>query len=331
MKNMMKKLASILMAVAILASLAVPSVFAVSGNTKCYIIDNHNITAYKNSGLTQKAGTIYPSDELQVLEVTSRWCRVSYPLDRGGRRIAYIPTGAILRGTTGSTVTATGKLTTYKRPGGSSYGYVATGDQTTILNQSGDWWQVKYPVSSGYKYAMVKSSEAQKVLGGGNGGGTTVGGSMTNALYGINISGSCISCGFDGYVNTKGRHEGIDFTRGYGVKVYSLTDGTVTNVTSGRNGSGGLSTIAIYYANADKTVIYLHSAPVSGLKKGQTVSRGQLIATEAYRGVSSKSGSHTHVEVRNGWQTHAAKSVNDSRLDNDNPTPFWTSLGYSVR
>ena len=34
------------------------------------------------------------------------------------------------------------------------------------------------------------------------------------------------------------------------------------------------------------------------------------------------------VEVRNGWQTHAAKSVNDSRLDN--PTPFWTSLGYSV-
>lgn len=329
MKNMMKKLVSILMAVAIFASLAVPSAFAVSGNTKCYIIGTGNITAYKNSALTQKAGTIYPSDELQVLTVTSRYCKVSYPLDRGGRRTAFVPTSAILRGTGGSTVTATGKLTTYKRPNGSSYGYIAKGDKTTILNQSGSWWQVKYPVSGGYKYAMVKSSEASKVLGGGS--AAKASGSLTNTLYGINISGSCISCGFDGYVKTKGRHEGIDFTRSYGAKVYSLTDGVVTNVTYGYNGSNGLSTIAIYHSASNKTVIYLHSAPVSGLKKGQTITRGQLIATEAYRGVSSKSASHTHVEVRNNKQTHACKSVNDYTLENSNPAPFWTSLGYSVR
>lgn len=331
MKTRMKKLLSTLMALAILASLAVPSAFAVSGTTKCYTIADAKTTAYKDTALTRKAGTIFTTDELRVLEVTSGYSKVSYPLDKGGRRTAYVPTGAILWGTGGDTVTASGKLTTYRRPGGNAYGYIAQGDQVTILGRSDEWWQAKYPAGSGYKYAFVKSGEADSVLGGGSSNeSTSDAGSMTNALYGISVSDSYISCGFDGYRNTKGRHEGIDFTKGYGSNVYSLTDGTVTRVAAGKNGSGGLSTIAIYYEAADKTVIYLHSAPVSGLKKGDNVSRGQLIATESYRGVSSKSGSHTHVEVRGGWQTHASKSVGDSTLDNEDPGPFWNGLGYSV-
>lgn len=331
MKNAMKKMFSVLMAVAILCSFSVPSAFAVSGNTKCYTIPNYNITAYSNTGLSKKVGTIFPSDELQVLQVTSRYCQVSYPLSKGGRRTAYIPTSSILWGTGGSTVTASGKLTTYRRSGGSSYGYVSKGDRVTILGKSGSWWQVKYPVSGGFKYAMVRSSEASRVLGGQSSGSTNAGTSLTNALYGINVSGSYISCGFDGYRNTKGRHEGIDFSKSYGSNVYSLTDGVVTRVANGYNGSNGLSTIAIYYAPSNKTVIYLHSAPVSGLKAGSQVKRGQKIATEAYRGISSKSGSHTHVEVRNGKQTYACKSVNDYKLDNSNPSSFWSSLGYTVR
>ncbi|MCP9951142.1 hypothetical protein [Actinomadura madurae] len=78
-------------------------------------------------------------------------------------------------------------------------------------------------------------------------------------------------------------------------------------------------------------MIYLHSAPRSGLSVGQSIKRGQVIADESWRGVSSSSAAHTHVEMRLGRQTHAAKSVNDPHLDNPNPTSFWNSQGYNVR
>lgn len=139
-----------------------------------------------------------------------------------------------------------------------------------------------------------------------------------------------ISCKFDGYTTTKGRHEGIDFVCYQNAPVYSLTNGTVVRVQKGSNGSRGLSTIAIYDNSTNKTVIYLHTNPLS-LKVGQNISKGQLIATQGWRGVSSSSGSHTHVEVRNGKQTSAAKSVNDYKLDNPNPNSYWNSKGYSIQ
>lgn len=110
-----------------------------------------------------------------------------------------------------------------------------------------------------------------------------------------------------------------------------MTDGVVTRVAKGYSGSSGLSTIAIYNSATGKTVIYLHTAPVSGLWAGQSIKKGQKIATESWRGVSSSSGAHTHVEVRNGKQMYAAKSVNDPVLNNANPTSFWNSQGYNIK
>ncbi|WP_431922325.1 hypothetical protein [Nonomuraea jabiensis] len=107
--------------------------------------------------------------------------------------------------------------------------------------------------------------------------------------------------------------------------------GKVVNVVRGATGGRGLSTIAIYNAALDKTVIYLHTAPSSALSQGQQISRGQVIATESWRGVSSSSNAHTHVEMRLGQRTLAAKSVNDPRLENPNPTSFWNSQGYNIR
>lgn len=157
------------------------------------------------------------------------------------------------------------------------------------------------------------------------------GGTLTNALYGINTDRSYITCGFKGYVNTKGLHEGIDFKRGLNYPVYSLTDGVITRVTWGFTGSRGLSTIAIYNQAQDKTVVYLLTKPLGSLSVGQTVRRGDQIATESWRGVSSSSGTHTHVEVREGRRTSAAKSVGDYRLENPDPTPIWNRFGYQVR
>ncbi|MFE9670471.1 peptidase inhibitor family I36 protein [Microbispora bryophytorum] len=152
---------------------------------------------------------------------------------------------------------------------------------------------------------------------------------MSYALY--KTGGGHISCGFDGYVHTSGRHEGIDIARSVDSDVHALVSGQIINLVRGRNGGSGLSTIAVYNASLNKTIIYLHSAPLSSLRVGQQISRGQVIADEAWHGVSSKGAAHTHVEMRPGRQKLAAKSVGDSTLSNPNPTSFWISQGYNVR
>jgi len=149
---------------------------------------------------------------------------------------------------------------------------------------------------------------------------------MSYALY--ELSGGRLTTGFDGYESTPGRHEGIDFARGLGSPVHALVSGKVTYVAEGYRGSSGLSTIAIYNSSYDKTIVYLHANPLSGLSAGESINKGQQIALEDYRGTSA---THTHVEMRPGRQTRAAKSVNDYNLENPNPTKFWNSLGYNVR
>lgn len=154
----------------------------------------------------------------------------------------------------------------------------------------------------------------------------------TNMSTGLYLaSGGSITCGFDGYTTTPGRHEGIDIARGIGSDVHALVSGEVIYIARGATGSGGLSTISIYNASLNKTVIYLHSAPRAALAVGQQISRGQVIADESWHGVSSSASAHTHVEMRLGRQTHAAKSVSDPTLENPNPTSFWNSQGYNVR
>ncbi|WP_211245697.1 peptidase inhibitor family I36 protein [Actinomadura oligospora] len=155
---------------------------------------------------------------------------------------------------------------------------------------------------------------------------------LSYALY--KTGGGYISCGFDKYTSTTGRHEGTDITRRVGSKIYALVSGKVTYVHQGRNGrssSSNLSTIAIYNASAKKTVIYLHSAPSSSLRVGQNIAKGQYLGTEAWHGVSSAGGAHTHVEMRPGYQTHASISVGDPHLDNPAPYSFWASQGYNYR
>ena len=55
-----------------------------------------------------------------------------------------------------------------------------------------------------------------------------------------------------------------------------------------------------------------------------------MIANEAWRGISSESSAHTHVEMRPGRQTGAADSTDDPVLDNPIPTEFWMARGYNI-
>ncbi|TPG17221.1 peptidase inhibitor family I36 protein [Pedococcus bigeumensis] len=168
--------------------------------------------------------------------------------------------------------------------------------------------------------ATLKNDNAGHRLG----GGTSTNVDMSDALY--VGGGGHITCGFDGYVNTPGRHEGIDIAKASGSSVKALLSGTVTNVVEGGT---GLSTIAVYNATFDKTIIYLHTNPNDSVDIGDMISKGQQIAVEAARGAGS--ASHTHVEMRLGRKTLAAKSVDDPVLDNPNPTSFWQARGYNVR
>lgn len=202
------------------------------------------------------------------------------------------------------------------------------GTPVAVLSSSGSWYYVEANGTKGYVSKDYIS--ASNPNGASAAASTSSGKTLTNALYGINSGSSRISCGFDGYRNTKGKHEGIDFTRQLNAPVYSLTDGVITKVSYGKVGSSGLSTIAVYNSAQNVTVVYLHTKPVSGLYAGKTVRVGEQLATESWRGVNSQSGSHTHVEIRPGRHTSAAKSVNDYRLENPNPSGYWNAFGYKV-
>lgn len=327
MKHIGKSILTAALMITLIAMLF-PTVSSAAVTRKCYTISSGNTPVYSNAGLTSRYGTIYGSDELRVLDVTRTYSRVTYPIAGGRTKTGYIRTSAILWGTGGNTYTSSAQLTTYKRPGGASYGYISRGDRVMILGSSNGYTQLKYPVQNGYKYAFVPTASANRYIL--NSGNTPTSGT-SRLSYGLYKNSSArISCGFDGYTTTSGRHEGIDFVCYNGAPVYSLVAGTVVRVAYGRSGSSGLSTIAIYDSAANKTVIYLHTNPVS-LRAGQSIAKGQKIATQGWRGISSASGSHTHVEVRNGKQGYASKSVGDPVLNNANPTSYWNSKGYSVQ
>lgn len=181
-----------------------------------------------------------------------------------------------------------------------------------------DWAGTIDSIPAGDRANLVstKNTNAGHVIG--NSGNMR----LEAGVYG-NLGGRITSY-FDGYVSTSGRHEGIDFAKGSGEPVFALIGGKVTNVDEG---GSGLSTIAIYNGDLDKTIVYLHSNPLDGLNVNDIVDRGQRIATESSRGTSS---SHTHIEMRPGRQQYASKSVGDPMLDNPNPTEFWMNRGYNI-
>ncbi|WP_183095451.1 peptidoglycan DD-metalloendopeptidase family protein [Nocardioides stalactiti] len=147
-----------------------------------------------------------------------------------------------------------------------------------------------------------------------------------------------VSADYGTYLAHEGAHEGIDVRRMVGSSVHALVSGTITNVDVGCRGAGPgcLSTVAVYNATLDKTVVYLHLNPAS-LSPGDTVARGQTIGYEDYRGTTQPQF-HTHVEVRPGRHTIAATSMCSGGepadapcnvLANPDPTTFWTGQGYA--
>ena len=90
-------------------------------------------------------------------------------------------------------------------------------------------------------------------------------------------------------------HHGMDFAAAEGTEVVAPVDGVIKEIITNSDMYGGV--IKISHANDIETV-YHFVVPVSNLKVGSTVKRGETIATVAKAtGVEIEDGDHLHLEA----------------------------------
>ncbi len=156
---------AIFLVVVILSVLSIKTSKVNAETHKVYTINKSNTRVYSDSGLTNEYGWIYSTDEVTIMEIQKNYCYVSYPLDTGGTKSGYISTDAILTATGGYTKYASANIITYCRADTSlKYGYIEKGDKVVVLGTYGNYTQVRYPVSDGYKFAFITTYNANKYL-----------------------------------------------------------------------------------------------------------------------------------------------------------------------
>lgn len=90
-------------------------------------------------------------------------------------------------------------------------------------------------------------------------------------------------------------HNGVDFAADVGTEVLAVLDGTVTEIYTDDQLYGGIITIA---HDNDIVTVYKFIDPVETLSVGDTVQRGEVIATvAAATGIEHEDGAHLHFEV----------------------------------
>ncbi len=100
------------------------------------------------------------------------------------------------------------------------------------------------------------------------------------------------------------RHQGVDFAADEGTKVNAIAEGTVESISL--NSKTG-NVITVNHGNGLKGY-YRFVEPLSGLKEGTKLSKGQNFATVAAAyGSEAKDGTHLHFELKlNGKQVDPA-------------------------
>lgn len=101
------------------------------------------------------------------------------------------------------------------------------------------------------------------------------------------------------------RHTGVDIGAGYGTNIYAANSGTV--LVAGWN-SGGYGNYVVIDHGGGITTLYGHCSSLC-VSKGQTVTKGQVIAKVGSTGMST--GPHLHFEVlKNGSTTNPMSYFN---------------------
>ncbi len=174
-----KKIAAMLLAVALcmagavslFAAVALPSISS-SKPIACYTLKaSGKVYAYSAANLRNKTGGYIDcaADECRILRISGNAVQVKYPVSNG-TRTAWFPRSAFsgynMANGAAQRWTQDRQVTTYRRADGrTSYGSISAGDTCYKLSESGNYMQVVYPVSNGYKMGWI----AKNSSGGSNG------------------------------------------------------------------------------------------------------------------------------------------------------------------
>lgn len=105
--------------------------------------------------------------------------------------------------------------------------------------------------------------------------------------------------GYDKTMDWYALHDGTDFTADAGTPIVAAVDGTVAEIATSDVFYGAFVTIE--HSNGVKTV-YKFIEPAANIKRGDKVSRGQIIGTVATAtGIENADGAHLHFQIfKNG-------------------------------
>lgn len=123
-----------------------------------YIIPSYNIPAFLDANLTQRSGTVFPTDEVYICGerngITSKSILIAYKISKTNEyQVRWVDINHILTSTKGKNSTCTAYVTVFKRPGGASYGKAYPKDICWLSNSiSGNYVQIRYPVENGEKF-----------------------------------------------------------------------------------------------------------------------------------------------------------------------------------
>lgn len=190
MKKISKRIISLVLVLAMVIPIGVFSASAASSTSwsdlgvssstiiKCYLRGTKNVTTFTTNALKTKSGSVYVSDEITVKQIGKNssgnlYAYISYPLTKGGTKSAYIPLSALTSSkSAGTQMKATAKINNvYRRANNTVYSksYISSGDRVYLLNvTSGQYSQVLYEISKGWKLAWIKTADANKHLSSGS-------------------------------------------------------------------------------------------------------------------------------------------------------------------
>ena len=115
MRKTIKTMLRMLIVLVLLSSMPALPACASAAKVRCYTISSGKTTVYGNSSLTRKCGTVTGSQEIKVLSVSRKYCKISYTGPDKKTKTGYISTRAILCGTGGESCKIKEKLKAYQR------------------------------------------------------------------------------------------------------------------------------------------------------------------------------------------------------------------------
>lgn len=148
---------------------------------KAYTINTGKTTVYNAISGSAKANKIYDTDLCTISAIyTNGWCKVTFPLDKGGTDSGYVKTSVFFNPSYDVFNMKTGKqITTYTRNNlKASTGYAGSGDKVYVIGHTSGAVQIAYPLTAGgYKAAWMPISVLTDTIKYNANGGT---GTMSN-------------------------------------------------------------------------------------------------------------------------------------------------------